>query len=321
MTVPAVTAVKRPSVAGAPATLRRTLFAGVAILMLLFVANVRAYVIPVESGRADFGYEPSHVSWLQRMLWTSTLRDTITSIFGQVDSATASTKAFTSIPQVTGLKGRLYEYRPHSELKLTDFSLQGDQPDGIAVNPSSGVISGVPTATGKYDMVLAATLGADRRVEQHFMLFIDDRFLVLGADGRGRDILRRLGAAAKYTVVPGIIAVLVGVAGGAMLGAFGGFYGGAAQSALKAITAIIQSVPALLIVFLIGAIFNYNVYVMMVVVGLILLPETANGVFERVESLRKREFVEAARELGMRDRTILWNEIDGTTRGRSCSPR
>ena len=48
---------------------------------------------------------------------------------------------------------------------------------------------------------------------------------------------------------------------------------------------------------------------MMVIVGLILLPETANGVFERVESFQKREFVEAARELGMRDRTILWNEI------------
>ena len=264
----AETAVSRSSVAGAPAMSRRTLVVGVTILILVFLANVRAYVVPVESGRAEFGYEPSHVGWLQRMLWTSTLHDTITSIFGPADSATASTKAFSSIPSTTGVKGRPYEYRPHSELTLTNFSLQGDLPDGIAVSSVSGVISGVPTATGKYDMVLAATLGADRRVEQQFKLFIDDRFLLLGADGRGRDVLRRLGAAAKYTVVPGIIAVLIGVAGGVMLGAFGGFYGGAAQRVLKATTAIIQSVPALLIVFLIGAIFNYNVYVMMVVVDL-----------------------------------------------------
>ena len=297
------------SVAGARGTSRGILIAGAAILSNLLGANISAYVIPPERSRVDFLYEPPHVQWLQRLLWPSDVRDTIVHILGQSDTATSATGGFSTRPSATARKGRAFEYRARSSLPLSNFSLQGEVPDGIVVDPTTGVVSGVPTSVGKYEVVLAGTLGADRQAEQRFTLFVDDRLLLLGADGMGRDVLGRLGASAKYTIVPGLIAVLIGVAGGALLGALGGFYSGAARRIHQAVTAIIQSVPALLIIFIAGAIFHYNVYVMMVVVGLILLPETANGVFERVESFRKREFVEAARELGMRDRTILWNEI------------
>ena len=47
----------------------------------------------------------------------------------------------------------------------------------------------------------------------------------------------------------------------------------------------------------------------MVVVGLVLLPETTRTIADRVRGFRDRQFVEAARELGIPDRSILWREI------------
>jgi peptide/nickel transport system permease protein len=72
---------------------------------------------------------------------------------------------------------------------------------------------------------------------------------------------------------------------------------------------VIQSIPGLLLVFFAAVISGFNVYEEMIMVGIILIPETANGVYERVAKFRERDFVEAARELGMSDRAILWNEI------------
>ena len=309
MTSPAMNRSASRSAIAAPRTPRGSLITGATILTVLLAANIAAYVIPPERSRVDFLYEPPHVLWLQRMLWPSDVRDTVVHVLGQSDDAASPSGAFSSRPTATARKGKAFEYRAQSTLPLTNYTLQGEVPDGLVVDPATGVVSGVPTTIGKYEVVLAGTLGADRQAEQHFTLYVDDRLLLLGADGMGRDVVNRLGASAKYTVVPGLIAVVIGVAGGALLGALGGFYGGTARRIHQAVTAVIQSVPALLIIFIAGAIFQYNAYVMMVIVGLILLPETANGVFERVESFQKREFVEAARELGMRDRTILWNEI------------
>ncbi len=288
---------------------RRSLLAGTSILALLLLANVSAYIIPTESSRVDVRYEPPHVLWLQRLLWQSDARDTVTHLLGLAIQAPAPNGVFTTTPSATARIGQSYEYQPRSRQPLASYSLEGEVPDGLAVDPVTGAISGSPASKGKYDVILAASLGDDRRAEQHFTLYVDDRLLIFGADGMGRDVLRRLLAATRYTFLPGLIAVLIGVGGGAIIGALGGFYAGLAHQVQRAITAVIQSVPGLLIVFLTGAIFGYNIYILMIVVGVILLPETASGVMERVESFRQREFVEAARELGLRDRTILWNEI------------
>lgn len=302
--------VDRPRRGRASTAARRNLVAGGIILTAVLIANIAAYLIPAERSQLDFRHEPWQFSWLQSTLWPNDApRDTVIHILGLSDSVPDPVRIFSTVPPRTARKGKRYEYHPRSGFTLTDYSLQGTIPDGITVDSANGLVSGVPQSVGKYAVVLAAKLDNDRHVEQRFTLFIDNRRLVLGADGMGRSIFGRLAASAEYTIIPGLIAVMIGVAGGALVGGLAGFYAGATQRGLQAITTIMQSIPGLLIIFLAGAISQYNVYILMVVVGLILLPETANGVFERVESFRKRDFVEAARELGMRDRRILWNEI------------
>jgi peptide/nickel transport system permease protein len=63
------------------------------------------------------------------------------------------------------------------------------------------------------------------------------------------------------------------------------------------------------LLFLAAVIFRYNIFWIMAVVGVIWFPRVANAVKARVRSLKERQFVEASRELGLRDWEILWRDI------------
>jgi len=63
------------------------------------------------------------------------------------------------------------------------------------------------------------------------------------------------------------------------------------------------------LIFLTGAIFNFNIYAMMAVLGVVLFPRNALQIKNKVLSLKENQFIEAARELGMSDRRILLKDI------------
>jgi peptide/nickel transport system permease protein len=178
------------------------------------------------------------------------------------------------------------------------------------VDVHTGAVSGTPTEAGKFDAVMLEAVAApDMVIRQHFSLFVDHRYLILGADGAGRDVARRLVAAARYGVIPGLIAVLVGVVGGVVLGALAAFYGPPLERAARGVVFVLESLPGLLLVFLGAVLSGFNLYIVMAIAGLLVLPETTRVMMQRVTAFRDQDFVVAARELGMRDRSILWNEI------------
>jgi peptide/nickel transport system permease protein len=276
--------------------------------MALLALNVLAFTLPAETGVEEFRYEPPHPVLLQRLLAPAQHADAIVSNDLLAGTSTRDTSLFTTSPAVTARTRRAYVYRPAAAMALSDFELV-DAPPGLRIDPATGVIAGVPTHTGRYDVVVRARLSGDTWVEHRYPLYVDDRYLLLGADGRGADLLRRIVASAKYSLYPGAIAALIGVGGGLLLGAQGGFRGGRAERAVRALASAVEAVPGLLLVFLAAVISGFRLPAIMVVVGLILLPETARSVMQRVAAMRECDFVEAARELGMPDRTILWREI------------
>jgi peptide/nickel transport system permease protein len=265
---------------------------------VLLAANLVSLVVPDERSREVLAHAPPGIAWLRAILWRTDARDTV--LAGGIGlpglDGDVPTTVFSTRPSPVARLGQAYEYRPQTTLPLSNFDLRG-APDGISVDAQTGAIAGSATVAGTYEVVLTGQTATGHIAEQRFRLFADDRLLPLGADRRGRSLVRRLLSAARYTLAPGLLAVAIGIGLGTPLGALGGFHGGPAGRLVRGLTTVIQSVPGLLLA------------VSMVVVGLILLPETASGIAERVEEFRKREFVEAGRELGLTDRTILWNEI------------
>jgi len=111
----------------------------------------------------------------------------------------------------------------------------------------------------------------------------------------------------------GRVSLLVGVGveglvvliGGA-IGLLGGYYGGWLDSVLMRITDVVMAFPSLVLAIGLIAVFEKpgldKVFVVLVLLGWTTIARVVRG---EVLSLREREYVQAARALGVRDRTIL----------------
>lgn len=131
----------------------------------------------------------------------------------------------------------------------------------------------------------------------------------LGTDHMGRDVFRRLVRASEAFVPAGLLAALVaGVAGGAV-GTVSGWFGGAAEVLVRYVTGVVASLPRLVLVLLAGAIFGPRPTVLAVATGLAYAPALAEAVHARLESLRRAEFVLAARAHGLAEGRILAHHL------------
>jgi ABC-type dipeptide/oligopeptide/nickel transport system permease subunit len=216
---------------------------------------------------------------------------------------------FTSRPSPVVRLGKPFRYAALSPHAVPGtFSVEG-APPGLTIGAGDGRLTGRPGMPGRFDVVVTAATADGHRVEQRFALFVEDRTLPLGADAHGRSVLRRLLESGRTMVPPALLAAAIAVLGGTWFGALAGFRGGGIDRGARLLSAFIQSMPPLLVVFLTAVASNMHFGAMMVAVGLLALPETADGVSLRVRQMRERDFVEAARELGLEDRTILWREL------------
>lgn len=131
-----------------------------------------------------------------------------------------------------------------------------------------------------------------------------------GRDHHGRDAFRRIIASAKSFFFPGLLAVAIALSFGSILGVFAGFYGGQIHFWLfRIITEVLGSFPRLIFILLIYAIFDFNIWYFMIVVGILHIPKIAQLVKAKVVALENSEFLEAAKALGLKDITIIFKHI------------
>jgi len=304
------------------------MLSGLALLAVLIAANSAAYLVSHEQSDSDRRLSPSHIAIVRAVLGAERAREFSAAAaasfgFGSTsggvvapERSDSSARLFGTRPAPVARVGRPYTYRPSLILSGASdrWSVEVVDPKGgetswLAVDPQSGVLAGTPLAPTALDVRLVATSDDGRTRQQQWKLFVDDRFLLLGTDDDGRDIARALLEAMQSTVLPATIAALIVLGIGVPLGALSGFFGGRASSLLTVISSSVQSIPGILLIALAGRLSGWNLLVIMGAVGVVLLPETASGVRELVERFKRRDFVEAARELGMRDSRILWDEI------------
>lgn len=131
----------------------------------------------------------------------------------------------------------------------------------------------------------------------------------MGTDDLGRDVLSGVvhGARTSMLVVVSVVGLstLVGVT----VGAVAAFRGGIADDALMRITEVFQSVPRFFLAVVVVALFGSGLEKLILVLGLTSWPMVARVVRAETLSLKQREFVEAARSLGARERRILVRHV------------
>jgi peptide/nickel transport system permease protein len=133
--------------------------------------------------------------------------------------------------------------------------------------------------------------------------------LPLGTDNLGRDIAGFIFHGARVSLLIGLAASAVAVGIGVMIGAVAGFYGGWVDDLLMRITEAFQTVPNFILLLVLVAVFGSDLPVITVAIGLVGWTAPCRLVRAEFLSLRNREFVLAARGLGMRDAGLILGEV------------
>lgn len=131
----------------------------------------------------------------------------------------------------------------------------------------------------------------------------------LGADPFGRDLYTRLVYGARVSLPIGLIAVFISASVGIVLGLISGYYGRIIDGVIMRLMDIMLAFPGILLALVIVAILGPNLQNVMIAVGIGGIPRYTRLVRGSVLSSRELVYVEAARVVGVPDRTILFRHI------------
>ncbi len=138
---------------------------------------------------------------------------------------------------------------------------------------------------------------------------------LLGTDDYGRDILTRIVNGGQTTMTVGAVAVVIEIIIGVIMGGIAGYFGGKVDMIIMRIAEIVGGMPFLPFALLLSAIIGssvdvkFRMYIIMVVLGVLSWTGICRLIRAQILAEREKEFVTAAKAMGVREGTIIFKHI------------
>ena len=130
-----------------------------------------------------------------------------------------------------------------------------------------------------------------------------------GTDQYGRDVLTRVIAGARLSLITGLGAVVIALAGGLVLGLVSGAAGGTVDLLVMRVVDVMMAFPSVLLALVVVAVLGHGSANVLVAVGVSLIPTFVRLIRGNVLVVREQPYVEAARALGCRPRRVTLRHI------------
>ncbi len=142
------------------------------------------------------------------------------------------------------------------------------------------------------------------------------RGYVFGTDGVGRDTLTRIIHGGKMTMTVGAVAVIVSSIIAVIVGCVSGYFGGWVDMLLMRITEIFSAIPFLPFAMMLSIVIrnypiseNVRIFIIMIILGVLSWTGLARMIRGQVLAEREKEFVTAAKSMGVKESKIAFRHI------------
>lgn len=131
----------------------------------------------------------------------------------------------------------------------------------------------------------------------------------LGTDQLGRDLFTRLMYGGRISLMVGLVATFVALTIGVIYGAISGYAGGKLDRVMMRIVDIIYALPFTIFVILLTVMFGRDIKLIFVAIGAVEWLTMARIVRGQIMAIKRMEFIEAARSLGLSRPRIMFRHM------------
>lgn len=139
---------------------------------------------------------------------------------------------------------------------------------------------------------------------------------LFGTDDMGRDVFVRIIHGGRMTMTIGAVAVIISSIIGIVIGVISGYFGGWVDILLMRVTEVFGSIPFLPFAIILSSVLagkaiteNTRIFMIMVILGLLSWTGLARMVRGQVLAEREKEFVTAAKAMGVKENRIAFKHI------------